>query len=391
MTVAFIADVHLANHRRFGGPSIGGVNRRCRHILDALDAAVRTALERGAQAMVVCGDLFDTAHPHPQVIAAAQAALAPMPRVFLLMGNHDMVSDQEGDHALGPMAAAGNCEVVSGGPVLRRVGDVELVLVPFRVGEAIDLITEDVLLLGLHPKPVDRVRVLCAHAGIRDNTLGPYGDAPSKAWQFTAKDAVDVSAARGVAELAGADVMVVGNWHTAERWLGDGHPTLVQVGALAPTGFDNPGLHDYGGLTLVGGMSDFSVDLRGYDVAGPRFLVTGGGGQIVDQVTAARAAGCRPYVSLRCGDVVEYRAAKAWLDDARKSGDVVDGEVLLEHAARAAATAGDIAAARSSVGLRDAVDAYVADARSRAGGAWEYGDPEAVAESAMAYLQRARL
>lgn len=106
--ISFIADTHIANHRRFAGESRACINVRCHTTLNSLEQAVESA--RGT--LVVLGDIFDTVRPEPQVIAAVQLALWETHTTFLLLGNHDMVSTQPGDHALGPLAHAGRKSVV---------------------------------------------------------------------------------------------------------------------------------------------------------------------------------------------------------------------------------------------------------------------------------------
>ena len=39
MAIHFVADVHVANHRRFSGEVISGVNARAREVLDVLKRA----------------------------------------------------------------------------------------------------------------------------------------------------------------------------------------------------------------------------------------------------------------------------------------------------------------------------------------------------------------
>ena len=58
MTVCFLADLHVANHKRHGGPVKAGINRRCQHVLDALESAYKRAERLDAKAVVILGDLF---------------------------------------------------------------------------------------------------------------------------------------------------------------------------------------------------------------------------------------------------------------------------------------------------------------------------------------------
>ena len=47
MRVGFVADVHVGNHIRFGGPIEAGMNRRCRETVATLRRAVLKAREEG--------------------------------------------------------------------------------------------------------------------------------------------------------------------------------------------------------------------------------------------------------------------------------------------------------------------------------------------------------
>ena len=66
-SVAFVADVHLWNHRRCGGPVKAGINRRGAQTLNALHYAADLAAGMGAAALFVAGDLFDAVNPPPQL------------------------------------------------------------------------------------------------------------------------------------------------------------------------------------------------------------------------------------------------------------------------------------------------------------------------------------
>ena len=262
--IRFVADVHVGNHKRFGGPVVSGVNDRCRRILEVLEAAAEDA-----DLLVVLGDLFDTSNPAPQVVAATVRALqlaGPVKRqVQLLLGNHDMVSTQPGDHALGIFdAAVWPCREgvrfdVTEEPQVWRDSEHPLFLLPFRPEPVSEWFADAVTALAASPDVSrDQAPILCFHAGVRDHNTPKY--------LWSAPDAIDVDLLFAVMRSCGSKLAVCGNWHTHRTWTRDGM-TVIQVGALVPTGFDNPGA-DYGYCVDV--LHNGSV--RTVQKPGPRFL-----------------------------------------------------------------------------------------------------------------------
>lgn len=268
--IAAIADVHLANHRRFGGATVAGLNDRARAILRALTEASTVAVENGAGALVVLGDLFDSAAPTPQLVAAAMAVLAP-PRVpypiHIMLGNHDLVSDDLGDHALGPFAHVPGVTVHTKPAIVHPTPGMELAIVPYQSGEARVWLPEvlDGLLGG--QAPGTRRRVLALHLGIHDHCIRER-----HAWAEAAHDAVSTSLLIELCQEHDISQVIAGNWHRRESWEvvavpNSGAIDILQVGALVPTGWDNAGLEGYGTVALIDGRSRRHVEVRG-----PRFV-----------------------------------------------------------------------------------------------------------------------
>jgi len=329
--IAFVADVHCANHARWGGSAQSGINRRCRLILDALLAATDAARKAGCEAFVVLGDLFDTMRPEPQVIAAVRDALLNFNGpVFLLVGNHDQASTSLGDHALGPLAVEGITVVEN--PMPYRVGDVLLSLVPFRPGDA-----REWLRAAVPPVPFpSKHRVLGIHLGVIDEKTPP--------WLFGALDAIPLM------ELARAatdyDVVVAGNWHARKEWKISEGQHVMQVGTLAPTGFDNPGPEGYGTLAIY----DSERGLSWQEIPGPRFVAR-------DEV-AKVAPGCTVFARVRAAPD-DMPSAMAWLTEAKESGGVTDGEVQADKGESEAAARSAASAAGTASTLDEAVTRFV--------------------------------
>ncbi len=248
----FCADVHLANHRKFAGEYNAGINDRCARI-----ASVLRSVAHVSGSLVVLGDLFDTASPSPQVIALAMRALERRSSVYVLLGNHEAASLARRDNALAPLGTLANIAVID--TLDRSVGDLHFI--PFRPGAPAGWFPEAVASVFART-PASVPRLLGIHCGIEDETTSP----------FLRGHGIDVAMLRYLCSEHSIRAVFAGDWHTHKRWDFDdgGRPiTIMQVGALVPTGFDNPGLDGYGTLAWY----DSDTDEVGVDVeVGPRFL-----------------------------------------------------------------------------------------------------------------------
>lgn len=343
MKLGTVTDVHLGNHRRFGGETVGGLNHRCLMTMETLALAAKKARELKVDALVIGGDLFDTSRPEPQIIAAAQKALGDTPTVIML-GNHDQVSSERGDHALGPMDPISN---VVTEPTVIELGDGELWAVPFRPGRAADwlpTVMAEVQGTVRAPKrgsPASPPRVLALHLGLSD------GDTPP--WLKDAHDSVPASLVAELAKKYDMSFVVAGNWHDHKVWV-TADVTVVQCGTLCPTGFDNPGLRGYGSLvvydSVVGGFTR-------YEIPGPRFikltwpkavLETAPGMKVFVEVTAKRE---------------DLKDARAWVDDGVKDGILAGGEVVADSTEVQIAVRAAAQEAKSAGSLDEALVSFV--------------------------------
>ena len=252
MSVTFVADVHLHNHRKFGGPFVGGLNERCRDIVAALRKA--TELSRGSDAFIVLGDLFDTTKPTPQMITAVMSALLDgHPNTLLLVGNHDQVSTYSGDHAMAPLGMLPNVTVVERPGKFIESSCTPLAVVPFRPGDAKSWLREDLSSMGDL-----KGYTVCVHLGVMD------GETPH--YLKEVHDAIHVDLLLELQEEFGFASVIAGNWHHHQVWDFE-NLKVVQTGALVPTGFDNPGLTGYG---TVGELCAGKFSRQ--EVPGPRFV-----------------------------------------------------------------------------------------------------------------------
>ncbi len=245
--IGCVADIHLHNHRMFGGVVRAGLNERFFMGLTALSSAVCRAINRGCTDFVVLGDLFDTTKPTPQMIAATRRVFQkakPM-RVWLIAGNHDKSTEEPTDNSLAPFEDL--CTVVDDVPHLLN-GD--YLLAPYRSGPA-SVWMEEYKKIA---QRTGRQTIIFTHVGLIDQKTPP--------WLQAATDAIEVKG-------FGAEV-IAGNWH--EHAMFALH--VQQCGALVPTGFDNPLTNarkdPYGSLLIV--ATGVGPNAR-HVIPGPRFSV----------------------------------------------------------------------------------------------------------------------
>lgn len=340
--IAFCADCHLGNHRRFGGPVEASLNRRCREGLEVLRAAADRAVATRAFAFVVLGDLFDYQRPEPSLLAAVQHIFADLDDrlqggVILLVGNHDQTSSTTEDNALSPLFP--HATVVEH-PQAVNIGGVELILIPFRPGHEK---AEDWLptVLDQMPPAGTKARVLGLHLGIADEQTA--------VWLRDSRDAIKASTLIKLGKEHGVSAVFAGNWHDRRIWKRS-EPTVFQLGALVPTGWDNPGLQGYGTLAF---WDDGKIDFE--ELTGPRFLKLKAG-----QNPPKHAHQFKTYVSITAAQD-EVLETQSWLDSGKVTGTVVDGEVLIDTADSKVAARSAATAARSAETLDEAVSGFVED------------------------------
>lgn len=360
--VAWVADVHIGNHKRHGGDMVSGINERCRKTLAALKAACLRAKERGCERLFVAGDLFDNTRPSPQLIRAVQEIFeGDCPPVTLLLGNHDQVSTNSGDNALGPLAPI--CTVVDKTCTwVSADAKLQIWLVPFQPGDARKWLPSAIsglegrgsglgnsTLSSSQPPPSDKeqtTRVLAFHLGISDS------DTP--AFLQKAHDAVPVSQVTELCEQYGIHHVFSGNWHDRKVWPSPSGGSIFQTGALVPTGWDNPGIAPYGTLGILDSEEGMSFDI----IPGPRFVKLKQADKVQETIDYAKELGHDLYVEL----TVEHNVVRECKQDAKalvQSGDVTAIQVVPDHKEAQSAAKASASAARSPDTLEEAINQYL--------------------------------
>ncbi len=338
MKIAFIADTHIANHKKFATPTYGHrapINSRALDICRVLAQARSRAEEEGCEHLFVLGDVFDTTQPSPQLIAEAQMALASLKglEVHVMIGNHDQQSPAKGDHSCVSMEGIRNLHVYEK-PDTVYCEDITVLVHPYHPGRADEYLVDEVRNRQHHGTK----NVLGLHLGLRDDDTAP--------WLQNAHDSFPVNRLH---ELGALDLVVAGNWHERKQFT----PNIWQLGALVPTGFDNPGFDGYGSLMIYDGKK-----ARVIEMDGPRFLRTTGidGARKAMEEAERRSTGWTTYVSVRCR--LDERDAAQELFELydHTAYEVLTDKAAAEDAARSAASA---AAYASTDSIQAAVRAYV--------------------------------
>lgn len=337
--IALCADIHLGQHLAHAGQVEAGLNERARMVVATLRAAYDVARARLCDWFIVAGDLFDTDKPSPQMLDAALRAMRTGPCIAMLRGNHDMHTDSPGDNA---MAVLRHSDVT----VFEKPGTVYafntcVAMVPFQSGQASEWLPSAVAAAFSSALETKR-RVLVLHLGIRDETM-------TQPWAVAAHDAIDLVTLREICREHSIDLCVAGNWHSRKVWR-DESTTIVQIGALCPTGWDNPGPSGYGTCLLYDSVAN-AIEV--VEVAGPRFLAATTPEELDDQALAC-VPGCTIFARLKVppAEVVE---AKAKLD--ALGFHVGDVQVDTTQARVQARNASE--GARSAGSLIEAVTRYV--------------------------------
>lgn len=370
ITIAFVADLHMANHRQHGGVWTGGLNVRGQETIHAFGNALSLAEAHGAERMVLLGDVFDTVKPEPQIIAEAQRMVnSHITPVRVIKGNHDEASSEAGDHALGPLHETANTRVYEAPDVeVLAVGrtTVEMHYLPFETGPATDWLPKRLDDMGLRHgsgKP-GVVRLLAIHLGLHDQEMRK---SPTAFWFEKSNDAISAEYLAAECYKRGIHAVFAGNWH-GRRTMEFAFPvdpktglqavTLVQVGALTPTGWDNAGLTGYGGVAIAKIDEAGKLDLEFGEVEGPRFVNVRSLDELARAVTDA--GGNRLYVRWHAKPT-EVAHAREELDRYKVPGScLVASDIAIDKEETQTLAREAAEAAQSTTTMQAVLEAFVA-------------------------------
>jgi DNA repair exonuclease SbcCD nuclease subunit len=250
---AIVADVHVDNFRKFGGPIVAGVNRRGKEVLTSLRCAYQFAKNAKCDRFIVLGDLFHSSKPSPQLISQVASILVPqvqtvpVMRTDLMVGNHDQVSMAVMDNAMSPFTFMGVRVIDEPG----TCDDGDLAYVPFQPGRAVDWLPAEVA-------QCQGASLLGLHLGVFDDKTQPFLQ--------KCEDAVSIEFLTELCDKYDIGDVVAGNWHHGRKWETDTR-TVVIPGALSPTGFADLGRQRIGRLVI---WDDGDIEV--HSIPGIRFI-----------------------------------------------------------------------------------------------------------------------
>jgi hypothetical protein len=248
--IAFVADVHIGNHKRFGGPLHKGINDRCRKTLSVFSKALQRADSLGCEVFVVCGDLLDSSRPDVRIVSEVGLLLGYgfKPFIRLLLGNHEIRTDEKGDNSLCVFDQVSK-RIAVDDTACRFGGFGGLGMMPYQTNGKSFLDKKDIYAL------VGDNLAIGLHLGIEDGN--------TEEWLKDTNDSIKAEVLQEFMDTHGVTYAFAGNWHD-HKIIGNIH----QIGALCPTGFNNPG-PDYGYMAVL----DTETRKVSYEtIEGPRFL-----------------------------------------------------------------------------------------------------------------------
>lgn len=217
---AFVADLHVWNFRSWGGEACQGVNARADRALLVLRESIAIAHAAGVTDFTILGDVFDRSNPTPQLVAALAAVVAHARKlgvfVHLLVGNHDMVSEEPGDHALAPLAHVEGCRVYD-----RPAVEGGVLFCPYRKAPVKEWLPAEV-----YRGAEQGATVLAAHFGLVTKDTPPF--------LKDAHDAVEAEWLDALLEEHNFAHVFLGNWHAPAR-----SKYATQLGTICPHSFSD--------------------------------------------------------------------------------------------------------------------------------------------------------
>lgn len=182
MKILFFSDIHMHNWTQFARTLEGGLNSRLNDQLGVLKQLSDLAIDRAADAIIFCGDMFhsrvrvdvDVLFHTWEMIRGEVAAVVP--EMAMLVGNHDQNTKDGAVHSLAPFESIGNVRVISE-PCSFKLGTLKVTACPFLEDP------KEFTRLAANVEPCD---LFLFHQGITEAAVGAFeivgkGEIPVKA------------------------------------------------------------------------------------------------------------------------------------------------------------------------------------------------------------------
>lgn len=268
--IGIVADLHYTNPKIHPGDMHNGVSARLRGMVDVLENAV-TSL--GLNVVIVAGDFFDSSRPNHVVAHYVTDRLHKgsfeRVRFYVIPGNHDADSNAVYDHVLS---------------MLEHSEGITPVHTPTLFAEHVWMVP-----WGYHPmmlKPPTNTKVVVAHHGI-------WGEA-TPSFMRNAKDAVSADEVLAWMNKHGVEYYYAGDWHEHASYHGG---RVVQIGALTPQDWRNPGIHGYGTVVVIDNNEKGWSPPHLAHMAGPRFITAE-----TSSALPKLPPGCKGYARVKAVD-----------------------------------------------------------------------------------------
>ena len=357
MKIAFFSDVHIANHKTlndipfFKDAGVSGINVRCAVACGVLERALKAADDARCSEVFIEGDLFDGARPEPPVLAHVMRILESYKNltINILLGNHEQVVLDTGNHALGPLAFVKNVRIVTTCFSTRMAG-CDVWHIPFRSAASFEASLAGLFTSGAAKEK--SFRILGCHLGIWDSATPAWGQAGT--------DSISIERLLTLCKEYQIDAVMAGHWHRHVEWQPFNGIHIVQLGCLCPTDWRDAFDDAVGKVTIVEGIKNKQLKTETIEIAGPRFISC----EKPDASELKRFRGLSEegnfvFARMRSTDEVGMQAASEWLGKQKEEKAILGYEVLPDDQtnkiqARTAATL-----ARCETGLAESLAAFV--------------------------------
>lgn len=357
MKIAFFSDVHIANHKTlndipfFKDAGVSGINVRCAVACGVLERALKAADDARCSEVFIEGDLFDGARPEPPVLAHVMRILESYKNltINILLGNHEQVVLDTGNHALGPLAFVKNVRIVTTCSSTRMAG-CDVWHIPFRSAASFEASLAGLFTSGAAKEK--SFRILGCHLGIWDSATPAWGQAGT--------DSISIERLLTLCKEYQIDAVMAGHWHRHVEWQPFNGIHIVQLGCLCPTDWRDSFDDAVGKVTIVDGVKNKQLKTETIEIAGPRFVSC----EKPDASELKRfrwlsEEGSFVFARMRSTDEVGMQAASEWLGKQKEEKAILGYEVLPDDQtnkiqARTAATL-----ARCETGLAESLAAFV--------------------------------